>query len=117
MGYLETGELTFFANGKPIGPIKASLEPTFTLDSEGNMKFLSIDLVQDREYTVSFTPKFPHTNRKTFIRRLQKLGYSKKEAKKIAWKTQKNKHTSYSYTIFLYSVGALPHPKDRVWSI
>lgn len=118
MGPEETKEAVLFVNGERLGPIseiKTITETPIVPDSEESSRVMGIDLAHGQDFTVSFTPKWPHVSRKEFIRRLQKLGYSKKQAKKIAWETQQNKKTSYGHTFFLYSVGALPHYKELIW--
>ena len=121
MGPEETKDPILFMNGIELGPISEirTINETPVAFDENHERYIGVDLSngQDFTFTGSFTPKYPHISRKQFIHRLQKLGYSKKEAKRIAWETQKNKRTSYGFIILLYTVGALPHPKNRVWSI
>lgn len=114
MGSLRLESPVLYMAGKELGPIKDIQEIMPATDAMSMHHLGEIDFSQDRELSATFTPRVPCLNRKQFIRLIQKLGYSKKQAKKIAWETQKSKKMSYSYTGFLYTLGVLPHYRELV---
>ena len=102
----ERENMMLFMNGKAIGTINDIQMTTIESDTEPSMA--GINLSKNRDFTATLRARFPHITRKHFIRNMRKLGYSKTQAKQMAWDTQKKK-LSYSYANFLYMFGGLPY--------
>lgn len=95
-------EMIAYINGTPLGKMTSALLE-LTSDIEPiSPKVLGFDLANGSDFTASF--KLPHMSRKSFISKLMTLGYSKKEAKKIAWGVHKEKHC-YASTYAIYAIG------------
>lgn len=91
-----------YMDGKPIGKLTSMPEIASNPKSTEEPYILGIDLAKCYDFTASF--KLPHMSRKSFVSKLMKLGYSKKEAKKIAWGVHKEKHC-YASTYAIYAIG------------
>lgn len=90
-----------YMDGNPIAKI-ASMPEVTSAESTEERYILGIDLAKCYDFTASV--KLPHMSRKSFVSKLMKLGYSKKEAKKIAWGVHKEKHC-YASTYAIYTIG------------
>ena len=90
-----------YMNGEPIGKL-ASMPEITSAESTEERYILGVDLANGSDVTASF--KLPHMSRKRFVSNLIKLGYSKKEAKKIAWSVHKEGHC-YASTYAIYTIG------------
>lgn len=77
----ENKNILYF-NGKPLC-ITDMPEVTFDYDAakESNVRTLS----RNRSFSVTMKPIYPKISRKKFIRNLINQGYSKKNAKWLAW--------------------------------
>lgn len=95
-------EMIAYINGTPLGKMTSALLE-LTSDIEPiSPKVLGFDLANGSDFTASF--KLSHMSRKSFVSNLIKLGYSKKEAKKIAWSVHKEGHC-YASTYAIYTIG------------
>lgn len=105
----EIKEAVLYLNGEEIGPIQDIQETSLaSTDGIDECWKLGIDWTHGQDHTVTFSLRLdlPYVNRKRFVRHLQKYGYSKKQAKKIAWKCHAVKY-SYKVADYLIQFGAI----------
>ena len=103
MGPEDNEILALYSNGTLIGKAVSIAESNSGIEPIEENYILGIDAAKGLDFTGTFDLTLPHMNRKKFVSNLIKLGFSKKEAKKIAWKTNKGK-TSYAYSYILHKL-------------
>lgn len=113
MGEEKKEPTMLYMDGKPIGKViydpKTELVPDSAKGYEMTENGVFASVSPDTEFSCSFRAQFPHVSRKQFITELEKIGYSRKQAKMLAWEIH-NRHGSYARASFFLKLGV--HPQN-----
>lgn len=109
MGEEMRDDVVVYMNGEPFWPLSAETELVPDLSKEELSNQIVAEIPPDVEFSCSVRARFPHVTRKQFIAQLEKAGYSRKQAKDLAWDVQK-RHGTYSKAAFFLKLGV--HPQN-----